>query len=184
LQAGLKQLPDHPTTNPGGAELKLCRSLIYPDGFGAHNDGGLKVVRGAHLYRSLSLKDSEPGAEEYLGSSSPHAPGAADDANFSETWLKGKLHPITGEPLKIERLELPRGSMVIVLHHSPHAVEPRPTGTGTRHCTLFSYRVPDPAGLKPVSSNAALQPWELERDAALGKIKGIPPGIPNLFNLY
>ena len=140
--------------------------------------------------------------------------------------LKGKLHPITGQPLKIERLELPpgrsshsafssccavdgrtgyqrrllghlktlvwmkmlvciaTGSMVVVLHHSPHAVEPRPPGTGTRHCTLFSYRAPDPGGRLPVTTNADLQPWELERDAALGKVPGVPAGIPNLFSLY
>ena len=94
-----------PTTTPGGARLRLCRSLLYPDGFRAHNDGaippacallmfdalcrcgrvlrcsggaldlsciapdhmagvaltagGLKVVPGAHLYRSRDLKDSE-----------------------------------------------------------------------------------------------------------------------------
>ena len=60
--------------------------------------------------------------------------------------------------------------MVVVLHHSPHAVEPRPVGSGTRHCTLFSYRAPDPGGCLPVTTNADLQPWELERDAALGKL--------------
>ena len=74
--------------------------------------------------------------------------------------------------------------MVVVLHHSPHAVEPRPVGSGTRHCTLFSYRAPDPGGRLPVTTNADLQPWELERDAALGKLAGVPSGIPNLFSLY
>ena len=33
-----------------------------------------------------------------------------------------------------------------------------------------------------MTTNADLQPWELERDAALGKIHGIPAGIPNLFS--
>ena len=28
-----------PTAEPGGAKLRLCRSLIYPDGFKAHDDG-------------------------------------------------------------------------------------------------------------------------------------------------
>ena len=32
------------TTRPGGAALRLVRSLIYPDGFASSNDGGLKVV--------------------------------------------------------------------------------------------------------------------------------------------
>eukprot|EP01043_Picozoa_sp_COSAG02_P069444 COSAG02_NODE_11898_length_1633_cov_1.735984_2_plen_50_part_01 len=30
--------------------------------------------------------------------------------------------------------------------------------------------------------HADLQPWELERDAALGKLSGVPGGIPNLFS--
>ena len=43
------------TTIPGGARLKLVRSLVYPEGFKKYNDGGLKIVRGAHLYRSVGL---------------------------------------------------------------------------------------------------------------------------------
>jgi hypothetical protein len=35
-----------------------------------------------------------------------------------------------------------------------------------------------------VTTNADLQPWELERDAALGRIEGVPAGIPNLFSMY
>ena len=102
------------------------------------------MVPGAHLYRSRDLADSAVPYEYKC------LPGAADDADFEQTWLKGKRHPITGEPLAIERLALPAGSMAVVLHHSPHAVEPRPEGTGTRHCTLFSYRAPDPDGKLPV----------------------------------
>jgi hypothetical protein len=33
------------TTRPGGAQLRLVRSLVYPAGFAKHNDGGLKVLR-------------------------------------------------------------------------------------------------------------------------------------------
>ena len=108
------------TAEPGGAKLRLVRSLVYPDGFGADNDGGLKVVPGAHLYRSRDLADSEPTAPAYEYNC---VPGELDDADFSGSWLKDKLHPITGEPLKIQRLELPPGSMVVVLHHSPHVSE-------------------------------------------------------------
>ena len=120
--------------------------MIYPDGFEDTNDGGLKVVPGAHLYRSRDLADS---TESYQYRC---LPGAADDADFEQTWLKDKRHPLTGKKLTIQRLALPPGSMVVVLHHSPHAVEPRPEGTGTRHCTLFSYRAPDPHGKLPVSA--------------------------------
>ena len=100
----------------------MCRSLVYPDGFGAHNDGGLKVVPGAHLYRSRDLADSEPTAPAYEYSC---VPGEPDDADFSGSWLKDKLHPITGEPLKIQKLELPPGSMVSNLALSspyPHLI--------------------------------------------------------------
>ena len=39
-------------------------------------------------------------------------------------------------------------------------------------------------GERPVRTNADLQPWELERDAALERIKGVPAGILNLFSMY
>jgi hypothetical protein len=70
-------------------------------------------------------------------------PGDEDDAEFERTWLAGKLHPITREPLRILRPELPPGSMVAALTHIPHGVSPRPAGSGTRHCALFSYREPE-----------------------------------------
>ena len=84
----------------------------------------------------------------------------------------------------IEHLELPPGSMAVCLCHCPHGVSPRPAGSGTRHCTLFSYREPDPVGMLPVSTNEGLQPWELERDCALGKMDGVAGGPVNLFSLY
>ena len=204
------------TTRPGGAKLRLVRSLVYPgkkktpllsnlylkmiilprhardkyrensqrrrfltEGFQAHDDGGLKVVPGAHLYRSTTLR--EGGENEYDRKA---APGEADDAYFEETWLKGKTHPITGQPLEIMHLDLPPGSMAVCLCHTPHGVCPRPKGTGTRHCTLFSYREPDPQGKAEVSTNMGLQPWELERDAALGKYRHVAPGPVNLFSLW
>ena len=166
------------TTRPGGAKLRLVRSLVYPDGFGKHDDGGLKVVPGAHLYRSQSLLDCDIPYDRGA------PPGADDDALFEQTWLAGKLHPITGEPLRIVHLELPPGSMAVCLAHTPHGVSPRPEGSGTRHCTLFSYRQPDPECAAPVTTNANLQPWELERDCALGKLPGLRGGPANLFSLY
>ena len=166
------------TTRPGGARLRLCRSLVYPDGFKGRNDGGLKVVPGAHLFRSQALTDS---AIPYARQAVP--PGDEDDAELERTWLAGKRHPITGDPLRIEHLELPPGSMVTALTHIPHAVSPRPPGSGTRHCALFSYREPDPDGRVPITT-AASQPWELERDCALGEIPGLKGGPVNLFSLY
>jgi len=89
-----------------------------------------------------------------------------------------------GEQLEILHLDLPPGSMAVCLCHTPHGVCPRPKGTGTRHCTLFSYREPDPEGTAEVSTNLGLQPWELERDAALGKYPTVAPGPVNLFSLW
>ena len=45
------------TTTPGGAQPRVVRSLVYPLGFEQEDDGGLKVVRGAHLYRASVLAD-------------------------------------------------------------------------------------------------------------------------------
>lgn len=77
----------------------------------------------------------------------PHAPtGAAappnwtqDDEVFRAEWLDGKTHPLTGEPLEIVELELPKGSIVSCLSHCPHAVSPKDEGLETRLCTLFCY---------------------------------------------
>ena len=43
-----------PTTEPGGAKLRLCRSLVYPDGFGAHRDGIIPILS-YHCNRILGL---------------------------------------------------------------------------------------------------------------------------------
>ena len=128
------------TTTPGGAQPRVVRSLVYPLGFEQEDDGGLKVVRVAHLYRASVLAD---GGYESNG---PSEPGDADDDEFRRTWLKDKSHPLTGRPLKIEKLELPRGSIACVLGHVPHAVSPRPEGRGSRLCTLLAYRQPGPVG--------------------------------------
>ena len=64
-------------------------------------NGNLKVVRGSHLFR-------DPTA------------AAPNDEALREGWLKDavtgkpKLHPLTGEPLEIEELECPRGSVVLM----------------------------------------------------------------------
>ena len=145
---------------------------------------GLKVVPGAHLYRVSNLQDANALNGMNNGYDRSAKPGADDDAWFEASWLKGKTHPITGEPLHIVRLELPPGSMAVCLCHMPHAVEPRPAGSGTRYCTLFSYREPDPDARVPVTTNAGLQPWELEHDAMLGLLPGVRAGRRNLFSLY
>ena len=171
-----------PTTHPGGAALGLTRCLIYPDGFAETGDGGLKVVSGAHQWRMATLSGNEH-SNGFSPQQSP-PPGAEGDAFFERTWLAGKVNPLTGEPLRIERFALPPGSMAVVLCHTPHAVEPRPTANGPRYCTLFAYRSPDPERRVQDFSHRNLGAWELEQDALAGRIPGVPAASPNLFSVY
>ena len=63
-------------------DLGLVRTLIYPDGFRARGDGGLKIVPGGHLERCYNLNESGWATQQTLGS----------DAAFREGWLKGRRH--------------------------------------------------------------------------------------------
>jgi hypothetical protein len=93
----------------------LIRNLIYPDGFGPDDDGGLKVVSGGHFYRACRT---------FSG---------GDDAKLESEWLPGKVHPVTGMPLEITRVTCPAGTMVSIHTHTPHGVARRKDdGRGTR----------------------------------------------------
>eukprot|EP01052_Picozoa_sp_SAG31_P040667 SAG31_NODE_5945_length_2246_cov_3.237075_2_plen_402_part_00 len=108
-----------PTTrNPTVGE---ARTLIYPEGFAAKDDGGLSIVRGGHLLRDHTMR--------------------ADGDEAMDSWLKGKNNPLTGEPLVRERLALPSGSLVAALTHAPHMVAKRIHGV--RYGALFAYANPD-----------------------------------------
>lgn len=90
--------------------LGFMRIFFYVTGFEAsggpdegkgkfsNGNGNLKVVKGSHLFR-------DPAA------------GAPNDDDLESGWLidpitgETKLHPLTGEPLVIEELECPRGSV-------------------------------------------------------------------------
>ena len=58
--------------------------------------------------------------------------------------MRDKIHTFTGEPLRIERLSLPPGSMVSFVHHMPHHVGHRDEDAPTRWGLLMAYRTPDP----------------------------------------
>lgn len=62
---------------------------------------------------------------------------AADDVGGIERWMDGKLHPITGEPLRRVEVSLPVGSLVCLNSHAAHAVRkgPRPTDTNAPRST-------------------------------------------------
>jgi hypothetical protein len=125
---------DQAGTLHSGAEyqedgLGIIFTFCYPDGFaGDDRDGGLKVCPGSHLYRDPPNCRAE---------------SWSDDALLGG-WAKGKVHPATGEPLSVRRLELPPGSVVCCPSHLAHAVSPRLTpGAGPRFATLWSYRMVD-----------------------------------------
>ena len=73
------------------SHLGFVRIFFYVNGFKA-NDGGLKVVRGSHLYRDPKIN-------------------AENDAELEKGWMAGKTHPQTGRPLTIEGLDAPAGSV-------------------------------------------------------------------------
>ena len=52
------------------------------------------------------------------------------------------MHPITGQPLEIEELAAPEGSVVLMWTHAAHAVTPRRAGSDTRWTVVYAYRNP------------------------------------------
>ena len=66
--------------------LGLVRTLCYPDGCGlVDGDGGLSLIKGAHLYRDPFCWNT--------------ARLAGTDEAMQSAWLEGRTHPQTGEPL-------------------------------------------------------------------------------------
>lgn len=60
--------------------------LIYPDGLSAEDGGQVSIIRGSHLFRDVTACRA--------GS------GAAGDAELAAGWMRGKVHPLSGEPLR------------------------------------------------------------------------------------
>ncbi|RKU28841.1 hypothetical protein C6497_08765 [Candidatus Poribacteria bacterium] len=100
----------------------FVRIFFYVNGFEA-DDGGLKVVPGSHLYRD------------------PKIHGATDSV-LREGWLVGKTHSETGNPLEIEELSVPKGTVVLMWTHAAHAVNPRKPDSDTRWTVVYAYRNP------------------------------------------
>ena len=132
--------------------LGLVRTLAYPEGFSARDDGGVKVVRGSALHRCQNARFK-------------------DDETLRE-WMDSRSNPATGEPLEIWAEALPPGSMVSIACHTLHGVSPRaPRGDperdgylhtdSTRWCCLFSFRRPDPAMRAAPTSRGIPEPFRL-----------------------
>ena len=85
-------------------------------------------------------------------------------------WLKGKVHPVTGEPLRIKNLALPKGSLVCFPHHMPHSVTP--INRGTRWGQLLTYRTIDETRAVRSSDRSAFDDWVAHARAA-GEISAV-----------
>ena len=110
----------------------FVRIFFYVNGF-QPGDGGLKAVPGSHLYRDARI----------------HGRG---DAELAEGWLAGKTHPKTGEPLSIQQLAAPPGTVALMWTHAAHAVSPRRPGSPTRWTVVYAYRNPGkPSGARWIS---------------------------------
>ena len=71
---------------------------------------------GAHLLREVAAWRQDNNRPHY----------DVFDANelAESAWFRAQRHPLTGEPLRVERLALPPGSLVSFIHHMPHDVRP------------------------------------------------------------
>ena len=83
----------------------------------------MKVVPGSHLFRDPAVS--------FLG-----------DTALQAGWVDGKTHSMTGEPLQIEELECPPGSVIIMWTHAVHGVSARKDGSDTRWAVATAYRNP------------------------------------------
>ena len=76
--------------------------LVYPAGFPDVVDGGhINIIRGAHLYCDTTAESDSAAMDS-----------VAQDENMANGWMKNKKHPVTGKPLRCERLDLPPGSLI------------------------------------------------------------------------
>jgi ectoine hydroxylase-related dioxygenase (phytanoyl-CoA dioxygenase family) len=131
-------------------QLGFVRIFYYVNGFMA-NDGGLRVVPGSHLFRHTRLR-------------------SATDEELNCAWLSGKTHPLTDKPLRMEDLEAPPGSVILMWTHALHAVSPRRPESDTRWAVVYAYRNPG------VPSRARWISPEFEQSP--------PEGAESLMSLY
>ena len=107
------------------AQPNAVLTLCYPQGFDSGEDGGLKIIRGSHLFRD------------------PNGCRSPNDEEMENGWLKERVNPVTSEPLRIEHLSLPPGSVACCLSHAAHAVSPKSADKSTRWCSLYCYKKAD-----------------------------------------
>ena len=126
------------------AARQCVRTLCYPNGATADDGGEFAVIPGTHLYRVPYKWNTERPDE---------------DEDMRSGWMKGKTHPITGEPLGIVHLSLPPGSMVSFVHHMPHYVGRRKPDSEMRWGLLMAFRTPDPEAAPAKWANGGTPHW-------------------------
>lgn len=129
--------------------LGFVRIFFYINGF-TLGDANLKVVPGSHLYRDRSIN-------------------ALTDDELRAGWLAGKTHPLSGEPLQIEQLAAPPGTVALMWTHAAHAVHPKQS-TATRWCVVYAYRNPG----RPSEARWITEAFEQK----------VIPGAAGLLSLY
>ena len=102
--------------------LGFVRIFFYVNGFEV-GDGGLKAVPGSHHYRDAKIR-------------------ADSDEALKSEWMAGKTHPMAGEPLEIQELYVPAGTVILMWTHAAHAVSPRRATSDTRWTVVYAYRNP------------------------------------------
>ena len=131
-------------------DLGFLRIFFYVNGF-KKGDGALKVVPGSHAFRDTKIN-------------------GATDADLEDGWMYEKKNHITNQPLQIEELEVPPGSVILMWTHAAHAVTPRRENSDTRWTVVYAYRNPGaPSQARWVSEDFENNP---------------PQGAENLMNLY
>jgi hypothetical protein len=143
--ADLTEYRNQPNTN-----LTLC----YPQGFKVGDDGGVKIIRGSHLFRD------------------PANCRAADDEAMEQVWLQGRVHPITAKPLEIESFSLPPGSIICCLSHGAHGVAPKALGTPSRLASVYCYRKADEVSRHAQPSTGIPTVWAMK--AQRGELPEVP----------
>jgi hypothetical protein len=87
------------TSGRGWPDLGFIRVFFYLNGFKL-GDGNLHVLPGSHTFRRF-----------------PHGMLSADEVHSSD-WIRGKTHRVTGKPLRVQELECPPGSVVVMWTHA------------------------------------------------------------------
>ena len=126
------------------AQPNFNLTLCYLQGFEAGDDGGLKLIRGSHLFRD------------------PAGCWADTDEAMQRGWLAGRAHPVTAEPLQIEHLSLPPGSIVCCLSHAAHAVAPKALDKKSRWCSLYCYKKPSDVSGHAQPSHSIPPVWAMK----------------------